>query len=147
MKSTLWMVATMFANIIIIGIIISLLTMVFSAAFPLYFKAFFSTPAGGIFSFILNWAATLYAIKLGIHTVLKHSAITSQRVLLVSIWMGIVPMIFQVLTIYFLFLKNSTQAISYQGILDFFLTDVAYAVFTYFLFKQALKKTTPPHTS
>lgn len=89
-KSTIWIVATIWANIIIIAIIAGAGSFFLSTLLRLLFPDLINPAIVGYLIMFLIWAATIYAIRLGVKSVLKKSIIKKERIFKISLGVGLV---------------------------------------------------------
>ncbi len=80
-KSIIWIVATILANIIIVSLIFGFASILSHSLFV----RLFGTVIAGIFILLIGVAVTIYAIRLGIKSVLKKSIVRKEQVFKISI--------------------------------------------------------------
>lgn len=97
-KSTLWIVATIWANIIIVGIIASIAT-------PIIFRAL-SLSVHQVVPGIILLLSSLFSIWLGVHSVRKKSIITESRFLTISFGVMSVSAILQLAIMAFVYTQK-----------------------------------------
>lgn len=144
-KSTLWIVATIWANIIIFFLILGLTSLLLRVSLIQLFGLIVAEILMG-----LIWILTLiFAIRLGVKSVLKKSIIKKEKIVKISIWVAVIPfvLITGILSFYFLkaapllspekllILKKSFLRLWIEGIL----LSAIYFVITYYWSKKLTK--------
>lgn len=89
-KSLLWIVATIWANIIIVFLLVGIALLLLRG---LLIQLLGLDPRlVGIFMVLVVIGAVIYAIRLGVKTVVKKSVITEDRIFKISLWVGLVDL-------------------------------------------------------
>lgn len=136
-KSMIWIVATIWANIIIIGLIVTFAIMFLR---PFLFQLFGPTITG--FTIILFVTGSIiYAIRLGVKSVLKKSVIEKEQIFKISFG---VSLVFLFLVTILAFLLLITDRMSIGRFLGFglfsFLVSLGYFGITYLWCKKLIKQ-------
>lgn len=85
-KSTLWIVATIWANIIIIGLLMGLASILLHALFV----RLFDSHIAGILIMLISIGVMIFAIRLGVKSVLKKSIIKKEKIFKISLLTGLI---------------------------------------------------------
>ena len=134
-KSLIWIVATIWANIFIVSLILGM-TWIF---LRILLVQLFSPLVVVIFLILFFVGGIIYAIKLGIKSVLKKSVIKKERIFQISFW---VVLVYLFLTSIFLFFRDVLLQAGAFGDLDLsviFLSSLAYFSITYYWCKKLIK--------
>lgn len=90
-KSTAWIVATIWANIIIIGLITFIVLLLLNFLFVLLFDfSIFDILIGRILLALVIIGQWIYAIRLGVKTVVKKSVINKKKIFKVCLWVALI---------------------------------------------------------
>jgi len=129
-KSIVWIVQTIWVNIIIVGLIFAVIVTALSSFIP---------GTGGQFWQIIIWLASIsvsvYAIRLGAKSVLKKSIIPKEDIVKISIWVAMVAVIGELVLIA-LGLVIIGELVEPTRLLEFIGADVLYFAITYFWLKK-----------
>jgi hypothetical protein len=134
-KSKLWIVSTIWANIIIVsillGLALKLLSLLIEKAFGLSGFLFLEGGIWPVLKSLISISALVYAIRLGVKSVLKESAILQEDIKKISIGVVSVLVFFQlaIAVLVFVFAKAGFRLDIY---FDFLAADIGYFVLTYF---------------
>jgi hypothetical protein len=138
-KSKLWIVSTIWANIIIVTIILVLalgflkflIAKLFGLSGILFTEGWFWQTLVLIFSIF----SFIYAIRLGVKSVIKESTILQEDIKKISIGVAMVAIVLQLISAFFIlaYLKIN---ISFYVYVDFIGINIGYFVLTYFWFQK-----------
>lgn len=148
-KSMLWIVATIWANIIIIFLLVSI-ALIFLQ--PLLIENLdLGAHFVGIFTILLIIGATVFAIRLGIKTVVKKSIIEKKKIFKISFWTGLVDLFLRTGFLFFAYILLPYHRVILAGgeeamtrrfliiwIISFFIS-IGYFGITYFWSKKLIK--------
>jgi len=140
-KSKIWIIATIWANVIIVTIIFIVLLIFLNFLIAKLFGLPGLLFTKGWLWKILVWIGSIsvfvYAIRLGVKSVLKKSVISQEDIIKISVGVAMVALILQfVFTILIiLFLKMNPTLTSYT---QFIVADMGYFVITYFWCKKLI---------
>lgn len=129
-KNRAWIVATIWANIIIVGLILGVLLTALSS--------FMSGTRGWLWQIIMwliSISAFIYAIRLGVKSVLKKSVVPKEDIVKISIWVAMVAVIGQLGIIFWGF-SLAGKWIVLNRLLQFIRADIGYFIVTYLWLKK-----------
>jgi len=133
-KSTIWIVGTIWANIIIVTLIVivtlSILNVFISRLFGESEWIFFWR----LIIFLLFIFNFIYSIKLGVSSVVKKSVILKENIIKISAWTTIVAVIGQISLIIITLLAG--RSVDPLIILPFTIINAGYFIVTYFWFRK-----------
>lgn len=138
-KSKIWIVGTIWANIIIVGLILSVVLRILNSLIPnLFGLSGLIFVKGWLWKMImgLGFISTfVYAIRLGVKSVLKESIIPKEDVVKISVWVTMIAVILQ-LGLIILTFSFIGRWIDISRLLEFIGADIGYFVITYFWLKK-----------
>ena len=151
-KSTAWIVATIWANIIIIGLITFIVLLLLNFLFVLLFDfSIFDILIGRILLALVIIGQWIYAIRLGVKTVVKKSVINKKKIFKVCLWVALIHLFLMTGLLFFGYIKMPVcEVILWGGIEEvrkdfllvwvyFVLISLGYFGITYYWFKKLIK--------
>ena len=138
-KGKIWIVATIWENIIIVGIISGVSLFIIALLFRRFIVQIFATTIGKIFLQLAGLFISIYAIKLGVKSVLKKTSVDPQDIVKISVGVAIVPLFFQVIIILYRYFHVIAMGPGIIEFLKFIFSDVIFFAITYFWFKVLTK--------
>jgi hypothetical protein len=134
-KSKLWIVSTVWANIIIVSIILGValkfLSLLVEKVFGLSGFLFLEGRMWPILEFIISVSALVYAVRLGVKSVLKESSVLQEDIIKIGAGVVSVAVFFQ-LFIAILISVFTKTGFRFDIYFDFLAIDIGYFVLTYF---------------
>lgn len=138
-KSTIWIVGTIWANIIIVGLILVVVLLVLnfliSHLFGLPGLIFVEGWLWRVIMWLASISAFIYGIRLGVISVIKKSAVLKKDIVKISVWVAMVAIVGQLGLIILNFSLTGTF-IGISRLLEFIGANIGYFVITYFWFKK-----------
>ena len=133
-KNKIWIIATIWANIVIVGLILVVILQFLNV----FLHQFFITIIGQALLWLIGIFVFVYAIRLGIKSVLKKTVIIKEDVIKISVGVVMVAVIFQLVFIVLglIFLEIGPTLNRY---LEFIGADILYFIITYFWCKKLIK--------
>jgi len=133
-KSKIWVIGTIWANIIIFGLILVLVLQILN----LFLHQFLNTIFGQILLYLIGIGTFVYAIKIGIKSVLKKTFISKEDVIGISFGVVLIPIILQVAVtgLGLIYLEKGPSTIR---IFEFIIADIGFFFVTYFWCKKLIK--------
>lgn len=138
-KSTIWIVATILANIIIVLLIFAFASILLRGLF----LQLFGLVVAGILIWLIGVAAIIYAIRLGVKSVLKKNLIKKEQIFKISLGVALIPFLTLTgisISVVLQKLPELTDVIGFLRLFGFvFGVSLAYFGVTYYWCKKLIK--------